>query len=267
MLNLERLVSVTALRVRCSPTYRNQVLLLLCASLIATAVSLPATVVVRHDRSDADTLEAGARFPMVGFVPRGAGCTLIAPTWALTAAHVARSITAGSEIHFGDTRAVVKRVIVHPLGQSPKPGVPPEVDLALVEFTAPVAGVTPAALYQGNDELGQLVHIVGFGDYGTPHTGITRTDGRRRAVTNVVSDAGPVRLRVAFDAPPHGTPLEGVGSAGDSGGPALIVRNDQVFVAGISSGSMGQPNQYGLIDVYARVSGHIQWITAAMTTS
>jgi hypothetical protein len=236
--------------------------LILLGVLGATAGDV--AVIVRHDRTDDETLKAGAPFTMVGFVPRGAGCTLIAPAWAATAAHVAKSIQPGSLIHFGDVRAVVKRTVIHPHGDEPSAGVPPDVDLALIEFTAPVAGITPATLYRSTDEVNQLVHIVGYGDTGNPRSGVIRTDNRRRAVTNHVSEARPVRLMVRFDEPPNGTPLEGVGGPGDSGGPALIVKGTAVLLAGVSSGSMGPPGKYGLVDVYTRVSAQAAWIDAVM---
>ena len=111
------------------------------------------------------------------------------------------------------------------------------------------------------DELGKTVFIVGYGDYGNPVTGFKKSDAQRRAVTNIVDDAGPRRMFMKFDLPPKGTELEGVGGPGDSGGPALIQQNGKVYVAGVSSASMnGRPGQYGVTDVYTRVSTFIEWI-------
>jgi hypothetical protein len=91
-----------------------------------------------------------------------------------------------------------------------------------------------------------------------------RTDHRRRAVTNRVDDAGPRRLFMGFDTPEQATALEGIGGPGDSGGPAVIERGGTRYVAGISSGAMGKPGQYGAIDVYTRVSAYVDWIEQAM---
>ena len=107
---------------------------------------------------------------------------------------------------------------------------------------------------------------MGYGDFGTPHVPLTRTDGRRRAATNVVVDAGPRRLFMKFDAPPGGTDLEGVGGPGDSGGPALVDVGGSWQVAGVSSASMdGKPGQYGVTDVYTRVSSYVEWIDAVLS--
>jgi hypothetical protein len=235
--------------------------------LLFTLVLTPALalgVVGRSDRSDAERLRLGQRFPAAGQVLPDGGCTLIAPTWALTAAHVAASLPDNARVRFGGEEVVVARVVLHPEGSAPR-GRPPEVDLALLEFSSPVVHTTPVALYRKSDELGKLVHVVGYGDFGTPAKPLTRSDGRRRAVTNIVEDAGPRRLFLRFDAPPAGTPDEGIGGPGDSGGPAFIESEGKLTIAGVSSASMdGKPGQYGVTDVYTRVSAYAAWIDREM---
>jgi hypothetical protein len=142
---------------------------------------------------------------------------------------------------------------------------PPEVDLALIELSEPVKEINPVELYRGREELGQKVFVVGYGDYGNPLIGLKHTDGRRRAVTNIVDDAGPRRLFLTFYAPPNGTEYEGVGGPGDSGGRAIIEQGGKFLLAGVSSASMnGKPGQYGVTDVYTRVSSYIDWIEKIM---
>ena len=171
------------------------------------------------------------------------------------------------QVQFGDNIYAIKRVVIHPEGAAPK-GTPPEVDLALVELIEPVRPVTPVELYRGRDELGKTFFIVGYGDYGNPRTGLTRTDGKRRAVTNVANDVGPRRIFMRFDEPPDGSPFEGVGGPGDSGGPALLEKDGRLFIAGVSSASMnGKPGQYGVTDVYTRVSSYLDWIDATVKGS
>lgn len=234
----------------------------LCACLAGILPSPGALAVVgRADRSDADRLQLAQRFESVGRVLPDGGCTLIAPGWALTAAHVAASLPEGARVRFGDEEVVVAQVIVHPQGTAP-PGRPPEVDLALLRFATPVLHAQPVALYRGREELGRRVHIVGFGDFGSAGAALTRADGKARAVSNEVSDAGPRRIFVSFDAPPGGTPDEGVGGPGDSGGPAFVEVEGVALLAGVSSGSEGRPGEYGLTDVYTRVSSYAEWIDA-----
>lgn len=233
---------------------------------LAVGVATSASAVVgRSDRNDADRLALGRPFEAVGRVLPDGGCTLVAPRWALTAAHVAAGLSPGDEVQFGEQVAVVARVVLHPEGQAPR-GQPPEVDLALIELEAPVVDVAPLPVYRGHDEAGKALLIVGHGDFGVAGETLAHADGQRRAVRNEVSDAGPRRLFLRFDAPPAGLPDEGVGAAGDSGGPALLEVGGKPYVAGVSSASMdGKPGQYGVVDVYTRVSSYVDWIEATIS--
>lgn len=233
--------------------------------LVLVLVSSSTAIVFRHDKTDADTLQLGKRFSAVCRVLPDGSCTLIAPKWIITAAHVARSIRPGSKIQFGDNKYSVKKVVIHPEGKSERRGRPPKVDMALVELTEPVKNVKPVKIYREKKELGKTLFIVGFGDYGKARTKLKYMDGKRRAVTNKVDDAGPLRIFLKFDEPPNATEFEGVGGPGDSGGPAILEEKGKLFIAGVSSGSMnGKPGQYGVIDVFTRVSSHIDWIEKTM---
>jgi hypothetical protein len=235
-------------------------------AMLAVVTADPARAIVMRDgMTDADALKLAAPLSAAGRVIPDGGCALVAAAWALTA-HVADRIPKGGELEFNGKRYAVSRVFVHPRGRAPE-GVPPDVDLALVELVAPVADIEPFALYRGGAEAAQPVTIVGYGDFGAPGA-VARTDGRRRAATNVVDDAGPLRLFMAFDKSPAGTSHEGVGGPGDSGGPCLLEVDGKRYLCGISSASMnGRPGQYGVTDVYTRVSAHIDWIESTMKST
>lgn len=230
-------------------------------TFLATAVAMLLGIVGRHDRADSAFLELGARFTAVGQVLPDGQCALIAPGWVLTAAHVAGGAPKERlRVRFGDREVAVKRVILHPEGKL-LPGRPPEVDLAVMELESPVEGVAPVVLYRRTDELGKTVIFAGHGDVGNGVDAPKRSDGRRRAAMNVVTDAGPRRLFFQFDKPPDGLDLEGVSGPGDSGGPALIEAEGKVYVVGVSSAAMnGKPGRYGVTEVYTRVSSYIDWI-------
>ena len=240
----------------------------LLIGVITVAAGRPQAVIVRHDRTDAESLALGQRFAAVGRVLPDGGCTLIGPTWVVTAAHVALPLRPQSRVQFGDKTYGVKRVVPHPEGASAPRGTPPEVDLAVIELAEPVEGIEPLPLYRDRDELGKTAFIVGYGDFGIAGQPFQRMDGRRRAATNVIADAGPKRLFLNFDAPPQGTPLEGIGGPGDSGGPLLIEQAGRLYLAGVSSASMnGKPGTYGVTDVYTRVSSYATWIDARLTAA
>ena len=159
---------------------------ILAASLLVaplhTAFHAPASAraatVVRHDRSDADVLDLGRRFPAtVAFSADGTG-TLIAPDWVLTAAHVAQGLSPfGEKIDVGGRTARVRRVFVHPGGVGER-GRPPRVDLALVELDHAIDGVRPASPYTGRDEKGSDVVIAGAGDHARAGSPFQPADGR-----------------------------------------------------------------------------------------
>lgn len=241
---------------RTLPMMTRRILVALAAVVVATAAS---AVVWRHDAAPEAALALAAKHPAVGRVLPDGSATLIARQWAVTAAHVAERIAKDGELEFGSKRYAVRRVHIHPQGHGPA-GQPPEVDLALVELATPVAGIEPVAIHRGRDELERVMTIVGCGDFGPARAPRTHQDGRCRAVTNAVADAGPKRLFFVFDAPPAGSPLEGIGVAGDSGGAALVEVGGAWQLAGVSSGGNGPPGAYGTEDIYTRVSTYADWI-------
>lgn len=225
-------------------------------------------VVGRHDAKDDDLVDLGKRFPAAGQVLPDGGCTLIAPKWAATAAHVARSVRPGkSKVRFEGHEYTVTRVLTHPEAKR-RPGMPPKVDLALLELAEEVKGVTPFDLYREDDEKGKTAFVVGYGDVGDGKKRPRRSDGKRRAATNIVDQVNERHVILLFEKPPAGTDLEGVGGPGDSGGPLFIEDGDQVLLAGVSSASAnGEPGAYESIDIYVRVSAFVDWIDEQMGES
>lgn len=229
-----------------------------CLVLLLLAATADA-MVVRHDRDPDDFVAAAARFDAVVEVGPGLGDgTLIAPTWVLTAAHVARALGADGGVAVDGRPHAVDAVFVHPDFRPMGPH-----DLALLRLAAPVADVQPLALYDGPEPTGRTAWLVGHGQHGVGNDPARTEDGQRRAVTNVIERTDSDHLVFRFDAPPAGTEYEGTPAPGDSGGPALLEIDGAFVVAGVSSlGEPGAdgPGSYGAHDFFGRVTMHRGWI-------
>jgi hypothetical protein len=228
-------------------------------------------MIIRHDRRDRECLVDPCKWPAITTFFHGHGAaSLIAPTWLLTAAHVARSLQDGRpfSVELAEKRYAIARVILHPgydssWEEADEDEVGDSVDLALVELAEPVVGVEPYGLYTSSDEVGQECLLLGAGQYGDGLRGVRGSDHQLRRVTNVVDEADNYWLKFRFDAPPDGTPLEGVCGGGDSGGPAFIQANGKLLLAGISSWQRQGGKLlglYGCIEHYTRVSCFLDWI-------
>lgn len=247
----------------------------LCVAAAATAVLLlwsapGVSIIRRHDRDDARYIELGAKFPVVTSVHPGAAGTLIAPQWILTAGHVGDGLGRRSALRpmmFTGKEYELERIYVHPCLEWGSP----VHDLALLKLRRPVEGVTPVPIYRGADEAGRLATLVGRGFAGTGAAGAVpqeQWDKQWRAGTNRIDRADGFVVEMAFDAPPGGTELEGLGGPGDSGGPVFVEADGQLYLAAISSTLShkggGPSGVYGDRERDARVSADAEWIDAVI---
>lgn len=236
-------------------------------------------IVVRHDLEDTVFTELAKQFePYLCHLnlPDCEG-TIIADQWAISAAHCAieiqKKLAKGQKhnVIMNGQEVEVKEVIIHK--QWPKKQA---MDIALIRFHAKPAGSKIAKLYRQTDELNKIVYCVGKGDKGTGKTGIDGNDGKLRAATNKIDMVRDNWLAWTFDDPGKEseslTEYEGISGPGDSGGPAIILQDNEVYVAGISSGqdtraTDGVEGIYGVTEYYARVSRHISWIEKRINVS
>jgi hypothetical protein len=225
-------------------------------------------IVIRHDRDDARyrALAQSYKAPVCTVAGDGHG-TLVAPTWVVTAAHVAQDIGAFNRfVTFGNRHVPVRRVFLHPDWRTTRQG--PRPDIALIELAHPVRGITPVALYDRQDEVGKTIVFVGTGQTGDGNTGPTKSDDVWRAAENVVEEAIPEMIRFRFEAPPAGSELEGISGPGDSGGPALLRERGRTYILGVSSGNSaprgGGHCTYGSDEYYGRVSTNLPWLRQTM---
>lgn len=236
------------------------------AAYAAATVSASA-IVIRHDVPDEKYLQLGAKFPAVGRVLPDGVATLIAPQWALTAAHVAQELSPFcGAVRFGERTVPVEYVCLHSAWKGrPRPGSP---DVALLHLATPVADIPPVELNSRDDEAGQIITFVGNGMTGHGRSGPVSEDRKWRAATNRIEEADADWVRFRFDPPRSATPLEGISGPGDSGGPALFERDGRWSILGISSSNNNpeglEPCTYNTIEIYARVSTAREWIESAM---
>lgn len=228
--------------------------------LISLSIPLHA-IIIRHDRPDSRYIELGRRFqPMLCRInlPDGEG-TLIAPSWVVTAAHVALDVPPRHEVRVGGRSYRVTGKFVHP------DYVRSRHDIALLRLHRPVRQVYPVALYREQDEVGKIVTLVGGGESGTGLTGPRLNDGIVRAALNRIDEVNNAWIIFTFDPPETALDLEGISGPGDSGGPAFIQKDGILYLAGVSAiQSFPRPGdregRYGVMEYYTRISVYAGWI-------
>ncbi len=236
---------------------------------------------IRHDRSDADYLSLAQlpEYASVGTFVNSWGRTgsgvLIAPDWVLTGGHMLTLASSGTFTINGTPYASIQ-LFTHPNWRTGSEFA--GYDFGLVQLSSPVLGVTPALLYSGSGERGQMGTFVGFGMTGTGLTGYQPPpDNQRRAFQNLIDgDFGTpdVLLGSDFDNPlstadsdfgdPSPLDFEGMVAPGDSGGGVFLTWNAETYLAGVISfvaARDGQPNaDYGDVAGFGRVSAVLPWI-------
>jgi hypothetical protein len=258
------------------------------ALLVILASTLPlqtrtGAATIRDDQPDDGYLQLGASLdyaPVGEFVNSWGytGCaTLIAPDWVLTAAHNLAAASSATYTINGVSYAS-SQLIRHPGWNGDAFH---GYDVALVQLSAPVAGVAPAELYSGSDEDGQIATFVGFGFTGTGLSGWRSLDNKKRSFQDVIDgDFGnpDVLLGSDFDNPHETTDnafgdslplkLEGCVAPGDSGGGVFVLSNSRSYLAGVISfvGSTDGKNNadYGDVSGFGRVSTFVPWIISTI---
>jgi Trypsin len=241
---------------------------------------------IRDDEPDSSylALAASPEYAAVGSYtsngPYSGSGVLIAPDWVLLAAHELFLASSGTFTINGASYTSTQ-LIANPnwsYGNNIN-----GYDFGLVHLSSPVSGVTPATLYTGSSEFGQVGTYVGFGLTGTGLTGYQTSLGiQERAFQNVIDgDFGNPSLLLGSDFDNPNTPtnnvwgdatpltLEGCVSPGDSGGGMFITEGGQTYLAGVISfvavkGSGNANSVYGDLSGAGRVSALVPWILSTI---
>ena len=183
--------------------------------------------------------------------------TLISPRWVVTAAHVAGL---GQEISVGGRR--VERIVLHPEWIAKR-----STDIALLRCDRDAGLDFYPPLSTGEERVGQVVSIAGYGIHGRLRAGIgedAAADGRLRAGTQTIEEIGEIDIICRAEC--GSSPLELCIAPGDSGGPLFAGGK----LAGVNSGTRAkgrgiQPqSRAGEESIHTRISACLPWIKETM---
>lgn len=262
-------------------------LFLLALLVLSSSAS---AIVIRDDVDDSKYRVPPSELPALVDMPGEGHGALIAPQWAITAAH---AITWQSEIKQVTINGVprdVERLVIHPGYKKPPQELLDQAlatwdwtlfrvllsssdDIALLKLAQPVTDVSPVAINKSNGEFGQIVKVIGKGATGNGVTGYEFSSSHRtelRRAHNKVTSAHGRWLCYMFDSPSDALPLEGGSGSGDSGGPILIQAEKDWLLAGLTSWADPQsairtPGRYGQISCNVRLSHYKDWIESVIS--
>ena len=184
-----------------------------------------------------------------------ASAVAIKPKWIITAAHVVENSDT-CFVTVKDKKICVNKVIYHDKYNDNSFG---QYDIALGETEEDLNLDFYPDFYTDNNEVGKVCSISGFGLTGSFNTGITFSDNKRRAGSNVI-DSIHRHLLICTPSRSNRTELEFIIGSGDSGG-GLFIGNK---LAGINScviASDRKPDSTYTDEAgHTRVSLYVDWI-------
>lgn len=224
-------------------------------------------MIMRHDRPDLNTPLDEEVWPgLARFGGADGTAALVSPCWVLTAARTLAAAPAPDVVEFFEEfRRVVGVVRV------PDPG-SGSGEIVLLRLHAALEGVAPFQLFDGDDEAGGEVLLLGRGRHGDALIGPRgRGDGLLRRATNRVDGVDARGFWFTLDPPRHlsCTDAEGISGPGIGGDAALLPHDSGLLLAGIRISPDGEPSPvptgyYGASERHARVAPRADWIRAVL---
>lgn len=188
-----------------------------------------------------------------------ASAVVISRRWIVTAAHVVKNATNVRVIIRGEEYPM-KRMVVN---EEFKEEVLGMNDIALGESDKDMVLDFYPDLYDSGEETGKIASMCGYGVTGDFSTGFVKSDGRKRAGSNMI-DKVENHVMVCTVEGSRKTSLEYMIAPGDSGGGIFIEKK----LAGINSyvsAADGKPNSdYGDECYHTRISVFAPWIRKHM---
>jgi hypothetical protein len=241
----------------------------ICLLIVCVFFTMPLFAgTIDPNTPDSKYIEYGSKFHSVVklccFDGKGMSCgsaVIIDPNWILTAAHVVENCQTWS-ISVGDKTYNIDKIIIH---KDYDTNVFGYNDIALGHLEKEVVLDHYPKIYEGNDEVGKICSMAGWGLTGTFHTGIEKSDGKKRGGSNFIDR---IERKILVCSPSKRnektTELEYMIGSGDSGGGLFIDGK----LAGIHSSVMGydgKPNStYGDESCHTRVSLFNGWLEEHM---
>lgn len=188
-----------------------------------------------------------------------ASAVVIGPRWIVTAAHVMQHAKE-VKVKVRGKEHEISKIVVNRHFMEDKVGM---YDIAMGMSDDEMELDFYPELYEEGDEEGKAVSMCGYGVTGTFSSGATKSDGRKRAGSNIV-DRTENHVLVCSVRGGRKTSLEFMISHGDSGG-GLFINQRLAGINSFVSASDGKPNSgYGDECSHTRVSLFAPWIKGNM---
>lgn len=185
-----------------------------------------------------------------------ASAVAIKPHWIVTAAHVVKDCDS-CFVTVEDKKRCVTNIIYHSDYEENTFGYH---DIAVGYVEEDIGLDFYPELYSEADEIGKVCSISGFGLTGTFNTGITQSDNKRRAGSNIIDKIDRHLLICTPSLSHKKTELEFLIGSGDSGG-GLFISNK---LAGINSCVISEDKKpdstYTDESGHTRISKYFEWI-------